>query len=300
MPITSKKPGSLIPPFVTLAGWQLQRMWGLLLTVGLGMLAAMVVVCVAPLYSQVATTAGLRDTLDQPSTTQTSNTIFSSDATRVQSTSIRKVGSALDQEMHQKLGPYLGKAHLSLETSLYTPVAGQSALTKDDLLRFVSEPMDQTQQHLTLTAGQLPQARPGVLEVALTTESARLLHVKVGSTFAVTISSSTLHERIAHVVQLRVSGLFLPTSALDPFWHGNTFLHSQKNEFTDGLIYSLLASNDALISTLQQSTSQSNSTETLELPIHLYWLYSLDSSRITSEDLDTLLNGFNAVQTDVA
>src|SRR5947209_5063290 len=46
-----------------LARWQLRQTWRLLLVVGLGIVASVVLVCVVPLYSQVTMTAGLRSIL---------------------------------------------------------------------------------------------------------------------------------------------------------------------------------------------------------------------------------------------
>src|SRR5215472_18263565 len=54
---------TLLPPTVTLAAWRLRQTWRLLLVMGLGMLAAVTLVCTAPLFSQVTLTAGLRGVL---------------------------------------------------------------------------------------------------------------------------------------------------------------------------------------------------------------------------------------------
>src|SRR5579884_3527692 len=51
---------AVVPPTVTLALWRLRRTWGLLLITGLGMVAAVMLVCSVPLYSDVSMTAGLR------------------------------------------------------------------------------------------------------------------------------------------------------------------------------------------------------------------------------------------------
>ena len=49
---------------LTLALWQLRQTWRLLLIVGVGIIAAAMLVCVVPLYTQVTTTAGLRSVLN--------------------------------------------------------------------------------------------------------------------------------------------------------------------------------------------------------------------------------------------
>lgn len=291
---------AFIPPSVTLASWQLRRMWGLLSIVGIGILAAVIIVCVAPLYSQIATTAGLRDTLNRPSPTQSSNTIFSTDASKIQPATIQRMQNVLSNEMQQKIGSYLGPSHLSLESSLYTPVPGLSKLTGEDLLRLISVPMDQARQHIKLEQGSLPRVQPDAIEVALTAETAKLMGVSPGSIFGVKIATVTTTVRTTHVLTLRVSGIIQPPSAVDPFWHGNTFVHNQKNDFARGNLYSLLLSNEALLPHLASLLPNPTGQETLELPVHVFWIYSLDTARVTSEDITTLLQNFSIIQADVA
>jgi hypothetical protein len=297
--VKRKVSGTLVPPFITLASWQLRRMWGLLLIVGLGILAAVVLVCVAPLYSQVALTAGLRDTLNRPSITGGSTTTVSSTASVINIPTLTIMSNTLDQEMKKNLGPYLGESHFSLESNLYSiNSAGDSGLTKDDWLRFVSEPMDLAQSHLTLAEGHLPQVHADVVEVALSTESAVLMKAKVGSTFSVKITTANRNTRNTHIINFRVSSLFYSTNVLDPFWHTNTFIHAEKGNEVVGNIYSLLVANQAILPVLEQFVPSGSKDESLELTVKLYWFYSLDTSRIISEDIDTLLNGFNAVSAD--
>src|SRR5215831_17970726 len=55
---------SRVAAAVTLAWWQFRLTWRLLLVVGSGMLAAVMLVCTVPLYAQVALSAGLRGALN--------------------------------------------------------------------------------------------------------------------------------------------------------------------------------------------------------------------------------------------
>src|SRR5579885_3016766 len=52
-----------IPSVVILALWRLRRTWRLLLLAGIGILAAVTLVCTVPLYSRVSMAAGLRNVL---------------------------------------------------------------------------------------------------------------------------------------------------------------------------------------------------------------------------------------------
>src|SRR5947199_10783522 len=54
---------TLVPPTVTLALWRLRQVWGLLFITCIGMIAAVMLACTVPLYSQVAMSAGVRGIL---------------------------------------------------------------------------------------------------------------------------------------------------------------------------------------------------------------------------------------------
>src|SRR5690242_20005528 len=53
----------VLPPVLTLAARRVRQTWRLLLIAGLGMLVGVMLVCTAPLFSQVTLTAGLRSVL---------------------------------------------------------------------------------------------------------------------------------------------------------------------------------------------------------------------------------------------
>ncbi len=59
------------PSYVTLAFWQLRKVWFLLLVQGIGFIAAVTIVCSVPLFSTVATTASLHETLNASADTST-------------------------------------------------------------------------------------------------------------------------------------------------------------------------------------------------------------------------------------
>jgi hypothetical protein len=54
---------ALFPPTMTLAFVRLRKTWGLLLITGLGFVAAVMLACAIPLYSDISMTAGLRGAL---------------------------------------------------------------------------------------------------------------------------------------------------------------------------------------------------------------------------------------------
>ncbi|HEY5005444.1 MAG TPA: hypothetical protein VII61_19945, partial [Ktedonobacteraceae bacterium] len=52
-----------ISSMMTLASWRLRQTWFLLLITTIGIVAAVIIVCAVPLFSDVMTTAGLHNTL---------------------------------------------------------------------------------------------------------------------------------------------------------------------------------------------------------------------------------------------
>ncbi|HXR65794.1 MAG TPA: hypothetical protein VN729_07720, partial [Ktedonobacteraceae bacterium] len=91
-----------------LALWQLRQTWRLLVVVGAGLLAAVVVVCAIPLYAQIAESAGLRHTLESDPqnmsiTVHALNSLFSGNAM-----------NAAEQNITQELQSTLGSTVASV------------------------------------------------------------------------------------------------------------------------------------------------------------------------------------------
>jgi hypothetical protein len=69
---TSQAPNRAFKPsYVTLAIWQLRKVWFLLLVQGIGFIASVTIVCSVPLFSTLATTASLHETLNTSLNTYT-------------------------------------------------------------------------------------------------------------------------------------------------------------------------------------------------------------------------------------
>ena len=101
---------------VTLALWQLRQTWRLLLIIGVGIIAAVMLVCSVPLYTQVTTTAGLRSVLN--ASTGTSDVTVRSIAEAVSWPQIHRIQGQLDHVLTTNLGPYLnGPTQFSLQLS---------------------------------------------------------------------------------------------------------------------------------------------------------------------------------------
>src|SRR4051794_38244008 len=107
---TNKKkprPGTRNPfsSTITLALWQLRRTWRLLLVSGLGILTAVVLVCIVPLYSDAAISAGLRDALKTAPTGPYIIVHSVSEAISLQA--MQQDERLVDSQVLSKLGKYI-------------------------------------------------------------------------------------------------------------------------------------------------------------------------------------------------
>src|SRR5690242_6189326 len=92
-------------PTLTLAFWRLRQTWRLLLVSGLGIVAAVVLVCAVPLFSQVAMSAGLRAALDRDP--QSSQLYVQGQASDFSPDSITQMRQKIDGVIRQSLGGYI-------------------------------------------------------------------------------------------------------------------------------------------------------------------------------------------------
>src|SRR6185437_4279687 len=96
-----------IPSIMTLALWRVRRTWGLLLLAGIGILAAVTLVCTVPLYSEVAMTAGLRGVLN--ATPQSSEITLQASLDVLTPSVVSQEYQSLNGIMQQQLGSYIQK-----------------------------------------------------------------------------------------------------------------------------------------------------------------------------------------------
>lgn len=294
----------LIPPVVTLAAWRVRQTWRLLLVTGVGIIAAVMLVCAVPLYSDVSMSAGLRSALS--TSFQTSDTIVQGSSAQISAQIISQATHNINSEFQQKLGPYLSPLEFSIETPVEQLVVGQprssNALAKaPDEIRFITASMDQAAAHVKLVAGRLPQTSSDGIEIALTPESANRLHVTAGSLLTTAVAFSEIPVR--HVVRkytLHIVGIFELAQTGDPYWHGNDYISVSKGRLP-GYIYTALASNGTLISVFNRTANDRDITgTTLDGPFTLFWYYPLNPARVGINNLDDILAGVNSVQVDIA
>ena len=178
--------GFLMPSVMTLALLRLRKTWFLLFITSLGMLAAVIITCAIPLFSDVMTTAGLRDTLNA---TPASAEIPISASTLGLSTSlVNDVHKKLEEPVRQQFGSLAQQTRFSISSyniSFVHPPHLKSVLTTYSITtQDIATHLEQLQGR----GVKITNTPTSDIEVLLSSATARQLSVTVGSTFTVTMS----------------------------------------------------------------------------------------------------------------
>ncbi len=295
---------AIVPPTVTLALWRLQRTWRLLVITGLGMVAAVILVCAVPLYSQVSLTAGLRGILN--AAPQNADIVVYSIAEQVNMSYINQVTGELNQEFQNNLGPYLAAPQFSVQTQdtiLARPAAhGRYTFDLQNHVQFYGGSMPQLAPHIRLLQGRLPLANAKVIEVALPEQSARVLKATIGSVLYLPVDYLNAPPKQSTVyLPMHVVGIFNVKSANDPIWHLVSFDPIGLPPPKDYTLHTILVSNANVLSVYSQlfATQQSN-LWVLRNALEYYWYYRLDVAHLNINDLDTIISHVNTVQVDIS
>jgi ABC-type antimicrobial peptide transport system permease subunit len=294
---------SLRPSIVTLALWQLREARFLLLMEGIGIIAAVVIVCMVPLFSTVAATTGLHDTLNaSPSTAEiTLDTTTQGISTAV----FNGVRRQINPVMQQSLGQYLSQATPYLLNSTGYMLTPSSPATAKDQVQLVSTSLDQAAPHIRLLQGQLPQAAfsNGQIDALLSPATAQALHVTVGSLLHLRCDFFTNPQDMfggnnpSGTLTLRVAGLFAVAGNAS-FWHDRDF---QPVTNDNGTTFPIFVPDSAFLAAADQLASAAHaqtvfSPETFDLA----WYYHLNPAAITSAQVSDLITRLNQLQTTVA
>lgn len=315
---TPKQRGSKprIPPTMMLAFWRLRQTWRLLLVTGMGIIAAVMFVCSVPLYSDVTMSAGLRDALT--SSTQSADVQVQSTSGNLDASHIGKASHELAQLFQKNLGSYLNPVQFSIETSAL-PIQGNPPCpgyppppTTCNILRFISAPTQQATSHVKFIAGRMPATASGNVEVALTHESATQLNKAVGSIIMISLAYyynpptylGQPPKRVVVNIPLHVVGIFDPPAALDPYWHGRSFLSyinpPTKPGTPTGSTFTGLVSSEGYLAYFSQLAAQPQLKGlNLEVPVTLYWYYSFNAPHLAIYNLDDIIAGVYSVQVGV-
>lgn len=286
---------TLIPPTLTLALWRLKRTWSLLLGAGLGMLAAVVLVCAVPLFSQVAISAGLRSALAASGSSPDINVQVS---TSVPSLALRDTTQQhLDHIMQQNFGKYISPTPQFETQTKFLPVKDTKSGAMANV-QLLGADLTAASSHLHLTTGSRMPATGAAGEMLVPQIMADRLNLKLGSEFIIQQDGHTNTNAHTGLPPLRVVGIFSEAQARDPYWHDHDF--SGQNRPDSSSFFIALLPSDAVLAlenTASQSTSQVSLSDN-ETP-SLLWYYHLNLDRFDANSLDALVLATQTLQNQV-
>jgi FtsX-like permease family len=295
-----------------LARWQIQQAWRLLIVTGVGLVAAVILVCAASLSSQITMTAELRDFL-RANGSVTGSAISNSEidinsvARQVSPAAIASIRQQLDTELMSNLGPYLnGPGEFSIQLNglpyLQPEHDGRGRpILKDggNTLNLIGAAMPTAVSRVNLLAGRLPQRFSAAYEVAVGRDFARAADIVPGSIITAQISFvSPGGIRIgAYRLSLRVAGIF--TIRPDRFWHNQDFSCEASGLST--VRCPLLISNDTLMAGLgSYANNPALAGSAIEQAATPLWYYRIDPERVDAANLPDFARGLASTLADIA
>ncbi len=292
----SARPDTSAPllTILTLATWRLRQSWLLLVVTGLGMVAAVMLVCTIPIFSQISTTVGLRGVLT--ASPESPYIFLDSNSSVITPSIVKDIGQELTPSIQKSLGQYMSETpeftlH-SQDMDLISPNTQGNGSYNSMFLYGAN--IAHAKSYVTLIKGRLP--RDNGMEIAITPETASALSLDIGSQMILGYKLTTykpgnfVESSLTPLLKFRVVGIFRPVSGNDNFWHENTFEPWKQGFYYE---FSGLVSNDALIHAYTQSQK---SQMFFESPVDLEWFYRLDPLRISSTQLNDLISKISALQ----
>ncbi|PWT75765.1 MAG: hypothetical protein C5B60_04915 [Chloroflexi bacterium] len=313
----ARRPGNrrknLFFPTFTLAGWRLRQTWRMLFLIGLGTIAAVMLVCAVPLFSEIALSAGLRGALSKDP--QASHLIVQTGGNLAAAAQIEQEQQQINQLVHDDMGSYVPGGptfSITLEgltiASIGSSPTASGGQNGNGPLQIVGIDQGAMPDHISLLSGRIPQANPSALEVMLTQSAANALGAAVGTTMNITPPQAGPSTGNAPSVPLLVTGIYSvrqPTT--DPIFTSNQFFGGFGGPVGPGGgnngVTVAVASNQAMLAALAELQSGNVSPKTFYPgPAPFNWYYSIDLSHVTinnaddlSSRLSTLFNNLNGV-----
>ncbi len=306
----------------TLARWQFRQTWRLLLLIGLGITAAVMLACIIPLYSAITLTSGLRTALvTNPAdtyikvTSQLTRPTLSDDLARTQAVITHAAATNLTGQVNGAPQPVLFSGGLDFTAPQHDTTDSHG----DNGLALIARDMQQVSAHVQLISGRLPAAGQPQVEVALSEETAHFLNVQVGSSLAVALpyyvvnfdlpGTSDQHQQTKKLtVPLLVTGIVRTQGSRDAFWQGQTLdaeqvTHEQNTgSDLDTHQYNVkalmpLATRDTLLRPLQNT--QGHSDTTLFFNLYQSWSYRLDPLRLEAGQANSVASALQDFSDDI-
>jgi ABC-type antimicrobial peptide transport system permease subunit len=287
---------------LTLALWQVRRTWSLLLVILLGMIAAVVIICTVPLLSSVMTTAGLRSTLR--ATPDSGDILIDTETNGISTSTLNDVHRQFGSILQQNVGQYLTPTQSAVVCNDFSLDPSKKAQ-----LVVYGTSLSQAAPYLGQIQGHMAGAVPGhtdQIEVMMTPGTAHQLGLHVGSSFKLTLTYSIIlpeggEQQKQIVVTAQVAGLFNVTTANAAYWHGENFepVKFAQESTSTFMIDTVVVSDQALFSLFDGLAAADHADAIHTDNVNGYglsWHYQLDASRLSSNDLDSLINKLANVQ----
>ena len=291
---------------IFLAFWRLRQNWNLLLLIGIGMIVSVTLVCVIPLYTLVATSAGVRGAFAN-NPTQQYITINGSGEPGFSLSSSQQFKGELDQLFQQYLGSNVNHNPQFLAQTAFSPLANPHLPDTTNINYAVglnSYDMQAVRPHIQLIQGRLPESNTNDIEIILTPDEAATLHIHVGDVLTTQLgyayvqfspSTSTVQPPpLPQSLSFRLVGLFNVNSASDLFWHGNFFQSAGTFGTPEIISVQAIVSTSAMFHVLDTINSLAlQQNQVLGNEIEVSWAYQLNVSHLNSDQLGSVLTGLN-------
>jgi hypothetical protein len=320
---------------VTLARWQVRQTWRLLVICGVGMFAAVILVCTMPLYSRMALSSGLHAALNAAPENSTLGVISTLNSVR-RPASVDALNQAVTSLIQNDLPahalssnsqftlsiggvPILSPTHTAQYLTQFTPTgAGASELNSLAHIQMLGMEREQLTTHIHLLQGRLPLplSSSDTLEIDLQPAVARCLFLYLPSPAATTekcysasvgdaitivsplVYQSASGDRLAYsAMTLRVVGLYTPLNENDAFWQGNS-LGTTSNGIYD--LITGLTTSEALASTLNNALQGGEHSAYLVNDARITWIFHLDVEHIDATNINALTTGLDTLLSDVS
>lgn len=286
---------------LTLARWRLRQTGWLLVVACLGFVAAMIISCVVPLFTEVATSSGLQTILQaDPSRSDLTLSV----ATQGLSSNVaRSVQQQVTPQVVQKLGSYQqGAAFMAIQATGMQGVA-PAFLQHVGYFNLYATALDNLKPSLRLVSGNWPASDAQSLEIVLTPEAAQALHLVLGEQFTLQGDFSTYNAtggptdpRTA--LQAQLVGLFEVQPSAPLALHGQDFRPTLSGVTN---IYTVLTDSRVFLQTLDQLAAHLHSDAIYSyLSFQLTWDYLLQTKNLQTDQVEDMTNRLFTAQTNVS
>jgi ABC-type antimicrobial peptide transport system permease subunit len=272
-----------------------RQTWRLLLLTWLGMLAAVIVVCSVLLFSQVAQTAGLRQTLTASPTDPV--IILQSEPNLLSTQVIASDKQQLNAFMQTHLGAYLSQ-DTQFRLSATSTMTAPSAAAHSPLI-FVGADIVQAAPHTRVLQGRLPAPSGNQLEIAITEITASSLHLGVGAviTTSMRLGIAGSEKTATVLLPIQVVGIIEPPAYDNLYWHGEDFQPAATIPYAT---YQGLISNATFLNVMTQVAHAQGGTAVEVLAATLSWYFQLNPALVSITNLDDLITRLNTAQIKIA